>query len=229
MGRPRRDISADTGKHARLARQLSELRPRNTTLADLAKLTGISPSTLSRATKATECPSWKTMLEYLTAFGEDPDDWRPQWDMCATERQRSQAGVPADPAQRAPYQRMMPTSVLDKHTCAVGLRELRIWRGSPTYAAMSHHASKQDQPVAKTTISDVLNAKIVPSVNALKGILAGLGMSPDDPEYDQWLQARRVLEATEMRQKIATKALQHATNRRVHRARPMLSPVRRED
>ncbi|MFE2140866.1 hypothetical protein ACFXA3_03790 [Streptomyces sp. NPDC059456] len=63
----------------------------------------------------------------------------------------------------------------------------------------------------------------------MKGILASLHMNPEDPEYDQWLQARRVLEATEMRNKMAGKALQHANNRRIHRTRPMISCVRREE
>ncbi|MFE9637164.1 helix-turn-helix domain-containing protein [Streptomyces sp. NPDC006463] len=228
-GRPRRKISTEAGKTARLARQLDELRPENYTLDDLEKRTGLSKATLSRATKATACPSWDTMVAYLTAFGEDPNEWRPQWEMCATERQRRKAGVPAEAAQRAAYQRMKPTSVLSLDDCAVGLRELRMWKDNPTYAAMSHLAGKRGQPVATTTISDVLTAKVMPTVSAMKGILAGLGMSPEDPEYDEWLQARRVLEAIEMRQKLAGQALQRATNRRVRRTRPMISFVRRED
>ncbi|MFE2140865.1 hypothetical protein ACFXA3_03785 [Streptomyces sp. NPDC059456] len=89
------------------------------------------------------------MVEYLTAFGEDPNEWRPQWEMCATERQRLKAGVPADPAQRAAYKRMKPTSVLSLHDCTIALRELRMWQDNPTYAAMSHLAGKQGQPVAR--------------------------------------------------------------------------------
>ncbi|MFI2378102.1 hypothetical protein ACH5AO_24040 [Streptomyces sp. NPDC018964] len=94
---------------------------------------------------------------------------------------------------------------------------------------MAHHAVQTGQPVWTTTICDVLNAKILPTVNAMKGILAGLGMETDDPEYNQWLEARLVLEATEMRQKLAAKALQDASNRRVRRVRPMRTVVRRED
>ncbi|MFF7242204.1 hypothetical protein [Streptomyces collinus] len=228
MGRPRRATSA-TDKIGRQARQLAELRPAATTLTTLKELTGLSIATLSRATDSTKCPSWKTMVEYLAAFGEDPSDWRPQWEMCATPAQRRKAGVPQDPAQRAAYQRLMPTSVTSLQDCAIGLRDLRLWKGNPTYASMAHHAAQTGQPVSTTTISDVLNAKILPTVNAMKGILAGLGVEADDLEYNDWLEARLVLEATEMRQKIAAKALQHANNRRTRRVRPMRTIVRRED
>ncbi|MFC7941057.1 MULTISPECIES: helix-turn-helix domain-containing protein [Streptomyces] len=229
MGRPRRENATHTGKIARLARQLAELRPDDIKLKDLAKITGLSPATLSRATAPTKCPSWKTMVEYLTAFGEDPNDWRPQWEMCASERQRREAGIPDDPAQRAAYQRLMPKSVLNLQDCAIGLRDLRLWKGNPTYAAMAHRSTQARQPVSTTTISDILNAKILPTVNAMKGILAGLRMTDSDPEYNDWLEARLVLEATEMRQKTAAKALQHANNRRVPRRRPMRTVVRQED
>lgn len=228
MARPRRDNTAITGKNARLTRQLDELRPDDRTLRELSDLTGLSIATLSRATDPTSCPSWKTMLEYLPAFGEDPDEWRPQWEMCATERQRRAAGVPADPTQRAAYQRLLPKYVLSVYDCAVGLRDLRLWRGDPPYKKMVSRATAAGAPVAQATISDVLNAKILPTEEALKGILTGLGMDANDPEYHEWFEARRVLQAGLMREKLAAKALQHAAKRRVRRTRPMRTVVRPE-
>jgi transcriptional regulator with XRE-family HTH domain len=232
MARPRRNDTAITGKNARLARQFKELRGDDRPLRELSKLTRLSIATLSRVTDPTSCPSWKTTVEYLTAFGEDPDEWRPQWEMCATERQRRAAGVPADPTQRAAYQRLLPKYVLSLHDCAVGLRDLRLWRGNPPYKQMVSRATAADAPVAQATISDVLNAKILPTEEALKGILAGLGMGPDDPEYHEWFEARRVLYATRMREKLAAKAPQYAAKRRVRRTRPMRTMIRsdkRED
>ncbi|MFI6494770.1 hypothetical protein [Streptomyces sp. NPDC050564] len=229
MARPRRDNATPTGKHARLARQLAELRPANTTLKELAKITGLSMATLSRATDPTGCPSWKTLLEYLPAVGENPDDWRPQWEMCATERQRRAAGVPADPTQRAAYQRLLPTHVLNLQDCAIALRDLRLWRGNPPYKQMASRAAAAGTPVALASISDVLNAKMLPTEDALKGILAGLGMTSDEPEYHQWCEARRVLYAGLMREKVAAKALQHSAKRRIRRTRPMRTMIRRED
>jgi transcriptional regulator with XRE-family HTH domain len=229
MARPRRDNATPTGKHARLARQLAELRPAHTTLKELAMITGLSMATLSRATDPGRCPSWKTMLEYLPAFGENPNDWRPQWEMCATDRQRHAAGIPSDPTQRAPYQRLLPTHVLNLQDCAIALRDLRLWRGNPPYKQMASRAAATGTPVALATISDILNAKLLPTEDALKGILAGLGMTGADPEYQQWFEARRVLYAGLMREKVTAKALQHSTKRRVRRTRPMRTMVRRED
>ncbi|WP_327348923.1 hypothetical protein [Streptomyces europaeiscabiei] len=53
-------------------------------------------------------------------------------------------------------------------------------------------------------------------------------MKPDDPEYHGWLEARLVLKATEMRQKIAAKATD-ANDRRIRRTHSMRTVVRRED
>ncbi|MEU6687325.1 hypothetical protein [Streptomyces sp. NPDC046832] len=69
----------------------------------------------------------------------------------------------------------------------------------------------------------------MPTEDALKSILAGLGMTAEDPEYHQWFEARRVLYAGLMREKVAVKALQHSTKRRVRRTRPLRTRVRRED
>lgn len=229
MARPRRENATPTDKLGRLAWQFDQLRPSGVRLTDLSRITGLSPATLSRVTNGKTCPSWATTVQYLTAFGEDPNEWRPQWEMCATERQRRAAGLPADPAQRAAYRRLMPKSVLSLEDCAIGLRHLRMWRGDPSYDLMVHRAAKANQPIARTTISDVLTAKILPTENALKGILAGLEMHPCDPEYHEWLEARLVLKATEMRQKIAAKALQNANGRRIRRTRFMRTVVRRED
>lgn len=62
----------------------------------------------------------------------------------------------------------------------------------------------------------------------MEGPLAGLEMKPDDPEYHGWLEARLVLKATEMRQKIAAKATD-ANDRRIRRTHSMRTVVRRED
>ncbi|MFF0647268.1 hypothetical protein ACFYVV_27110 [Streptomyces tendae] len=229
MARPRRDHAKITGPFARLAKELASLRPEDIPLREISKITGLSAATLSRATDPTRCPSWQTMLEYLPAFGEDPDTWRPMWEMYATERQRRAAGVPADPTQRAAYQRLLPTQVLNLSECAIALRDLRLWRGDPPYKTMVTRAREAGVPISQSTISDVLNGKILATEDALKGILAGLHVGADDPEYHQWLEARRVLKAGRNREKISAKTTQRAANRRILRSRPMRTVVRRED
>ncbi|WP_217235531.1 hypothetical protein [Streptomyces sp. AC555_RSS877] len=229
MARPRRDHTKITGKFARLAKELAALRPEDLTLKEASKLTGLSTATLSRATDPNRCPSWQTMVEYLTAFGEDPNQWRPMWEMYANERQRQVAGVPADRTQRARYQRLRPTHVVNQAEYAIALGDLRLWEGNPPYKLMVSRAREAGVPISQSTISDALSGKILPTEDAVEGILAGLLMNPRDPEYDEWLEARRVLDAGRRREKITAKSLQHSATRRVIRPRPMRTVVRRED
>ncbi|THA82573.1 hypothetical protein E6R61_34795 [Streptomyces sp. LRa12] len=94
---------------------------------------------------------------------------------------------------------------------------------------MVTRAREAGVPISQSTISDVLNGKILATEDALKGILAGLHMDAGDPEYYQWLEARRVLKAGRNREKISAKTTQRAANRRILRSRPMRTVVRRED
>ncbi|MEU0657423.1 hypothetical protein ABZ485_35140 [Streptomyces albogriseolus] len=229
MARPRRDHTKITGKFARLSGELAALRPENVTLKEASKLTGLSTGTLSRATDPNRCPSWQTMVEYLTAFGEDPDQWRPMWEMYANKRQRQAAGVPADRTQRARYQRLRPTHVVNEAEYAIALGDLRLWEGNPPYKLMVSRAHEAHVPISQSTISAALSGKTLPTEDAVKGILAGLLMGPGNPEYSEWLEARRVLDAGRRREKITAKSLQHSTTRRVMRSRPMRTLVQRED
>lgn len=114
-------------------------------------------------------------------------------------------------------------------TTLFGLSELRVWKGNPVYKQIISRALANGGSVAKTTISEVLNGKMLPSEVALEGILLGLGLTAGDPEYGEWFEARRILYASVLRQKIQAKSLSQATKTRVRRVRRMRSTVTREE
>ncbi|MET8771785.1 hypothetical protein [Streptomyces sp. NPDC004658] len=228
-GRPRRDNADKKGPIARLTRQLQELRPAGLTLKQLSTTTGLSVSALSKITDPDQCPPWNSLTAYLVALGEDPNDWRPQWEMCADVHQRRHAGVPELPEQRAAYQRLLPRHVVNLEQFGMGLSELRLWQGDPYYKTIIKRALAKGGSVSKTTLSEAFNGKILPTETALEGILLGLGLHPDDDEYRDWFEARRVLQAGIRREKMEAKALQNANRRRVIRRRFNRSALRRPD
>ncbi|MFF2430865.1 hypothetical protein [Streptomyces mirabilis] len=228
-GRPRRDNAAEKGPLARQARLLQELRPADVTLKQLAGITGLSNSALSKITDPRQCPPWSALTAYLLALEEEPNDWRPQWEMCADPHQRRLAGVPDRPEQRAAYQRTLPRHVVNLEQFGIGLSELRLWKGLPFYKTIIKKALANGGSVSKTTLSYAFNGKILPSETALQGILLGLGLDPEDDEYRDWFEARRVLHAGVMREKIQAKSLQNANRRRVIRIRSTRSTLPRPD
>jgi transcriptional regulator with XRE-family HTH domain len=228
MGRPRRDNTTKPGKNARLARQLDELR-HDKTLSDLRELTGLSIATLSKVTDPTRSPSWATMVKYLTALGEDPDEWRPQWEMCADEAQRRAAGLPTAPEQRSVYQRMHPHRILSQLDFGLALKELRLWRGKPTYAQIVSNALHEGLVISQTTISDIFTGKLLATEYALESILIGLGMKKTDAEYTVWFDVRRALEARRDRHKAEESTLPYAAMGRPRRSRAMHRRIRRKD
>lgn len=171
-------------------------------------LTGLSIATISAARSGKELPSWDTLLKYLKALGiENPEDWRPRWDMLASADQRRAADIPTNPAHHGPrYTWMLPSSVTNLEEFALALNELRMWRDNRPYKTIIRLAAAAGFPVCKTTISNVLNGKKLPSADILKGILHGLDLGPDVPETAQWLDARRLVQAGIMRQQ---RQLQH--------------------
>ncbi|MER6442947.1 helix-turn-helix transcriptional regulator [Streptomyces sp. NPDC001185] len=195
-GRPTTQVDPSKGALEQLAVDLLRLRQyKEMTLEELAKASGLSRATLSAATQGTKCPSWDTMNNYLEAVGEDPSAWRPRWEMIADEKQREAAGLPEAPEQREAVKRMLPTEVGDVESFAVALRQLKVWRRNPTYQKIANVSARHNLAVRQTTICNVFRGSKLPTENALIGVLVGMGLSPKDPEFADWLEKRRELEA----------------------------------
>ncbi|GGP01182.1 hypothetical protein [Wenjunlia tyrosinilytica] len=101
------------------------------TLEQLAERTQLSVSTLATAALGQQCPSWSTLRSYLIACREDADDWRPRWEMLASEYQRLQAGMPERLEQRRVVLQMTPDRVRTVADLKLALRHLRAREGNP--------------------------------------------------------------------------------------------------
>lgn len=196
VGRPATQVDPSKGALEQLAVDLLRLRKyKGLTLEQFAAASGLSRATLSAATQGTRCPSWDTMKSYLQAADEDPSAWRPRWEMIADARQREAAGLPDAPEQRAAVKRMLPSEVMTVHAFAVALRQLKVWQRNPTYQKIANVSARHNLAVRQTTICNVFRGTKLPTENALIGVLVGMGLNPKDPEFSQWVEKRRELEA----------------------------------
>ncbi|MFI9835245.1 helix-turn-helix domain-containing protein [Streptomyces sp. NPDC051913] len=190
-GRPEKSIDPTSGPLGQLALDLKAVRRRSTlTLAQLATHTGLSVATLSAAALGQECPSWQTLRAYLAACGEDADDWRPRWEMLASEHQRLQAGVPERPEQRRVVLQMTPDRVRTVQDLKLALRHLRAREGNPPYKSISRRPNLQGS-IAISTISVLLSPKNdrLPTLEVLMVFLAALGIRHHTAEFRRWLDA----------------------------------------
>ncbi|MFJ8620076.1 helix-turn-helix domain-containing protein [Streptomyces clavifer] len=204
-GRPTTALDPSKGAREQLAFDLLRLREyRSWTLDKLSAESGLSKSTLSAATQGTVCPSWETMTRYLTACEEDPDAWRPRWEMVAEQHQRDSAGLPEDARQRGAFRRIKPNEVQTLPGFAIALRQLKVWQNQPTYGRLSRTAARAGFAVRGTTICNAFGGTKLPTENALLGILVGMGLEQEDPEVAEWIEARRRLEAAAVEEQIIT-------------------------
>ncbi|KUL62451.1 helix-turn-helix domain-containing protein [Streptomyces sp. NRRL S-1521] len=223
-GRPTTKPDPSRGAREQLSFDLLRLREyREWTLDELAAKTGLSRATLSAATQGTTCPSWETMTKYLTACGEDPDAWRPRWEMVAEQHQRDNAGLPQDQQQREAFRRIKPEEIQTLHGFAVALRQLKVWQNQPTYGRISRTAARAGFSVRGTTICNAFGGTKLPTESALLGVLVGMGLNQEDPEIADWLEARRRLEAAAVEQQVFT-ALEASED--APAAEPTTSPTR---
>jgi transcriptional regulator with XRE-family HTH domain len=227
-GRKPRDISSTTGMAAPLALLMQQLRPEDLPLKQLRERTGLSLSALSKVTNPHRVASWQTMTAYLTALGEDPNHWRPVWEKYADDKQRRAAGLPELPEQRAVYQRMLPQHVVDLEGFAIGMLDLVVMQNMP-YKQIVSRARQAGASLSMATISDVCNGKKLPTQSTLEGILLGLGFTEADAEYNEWFQARYVLDATRRREKLQAKDITFRNSGLPRRVRKMRTRVRGQD
>ncbi|MGX1886628.1 hypothetical protein [Streptomyces sp. NPDC055287] len=227
-GRKPRDISSTSGPAAPLALLMQQLRPDNVPLKQLRERSGLSVSTLSKVTNPYRVASWETMTAYLTALGQDPNHWRPVWDKYADEKQRRAAGLPELPKQRAVYRRKLPQHVLHFEDFAIGMLDLIVMQ-NVQYKQIVSRARQAGVSLSMATISDVCNGKKLPTESALEGILRGLGFTEADAEYNEWFQARYVLDATRRREKLQAKDITFRNSGQPRRVRQMRTRVRGQD
>ncbi|MFK0111930.1 helix-turn-helix domain-containing protein [Streptomyces sp. NPDC091217] len=91
MGRPERPVDPEAGPVQRLAHQLRELRTGvgSPSYREMAKTTGISATTLSRAAAGERLPSLDVVRGYACACGADPAEWESRWKEAEAEAART--------------------------------------------------------------------------------------------------------------------------------------------
>ena len=110
MGVPRRERPLESHDTAvlRFAADLRRLREKagNPTYRELSRRAHYSPATLSEAAGGRKLPSLAVTLAYVTACGDDPDDWQARWRAVIAESEAAAAhgGDPPEGDDRpAPY------------------------------------------------------------------------------------------------------------------------------
>ncbi|MFE2716976.1 helix-turn-helix domain-containing protein [Streptomyces mirabilis] len=187
-GRPEKSIDPTSGPLGQLALDLKSVRRRRAlTLEQMAEHTGLSAATLSSAALGEACPSWSTVRAYVTACGEDPDDWRPRWEMLASEPQRLQAGMPQRPEQRHAVLQMTPDRVRTVQDLKLALRHLRAREGNPPYKSITHRPNP-DGKIAVSTISVLISPRNnrLPTIEVLTVFLAAFGIRHIHPAFAAW-------------------------------------------
>ena len=80
MGRLEKPISGSCEALARFASDLRALRSRRVrTYRDLARITGISVTTLSQAASGNVLPTWRTTRLFVLGCGGSLQEWRRRW------------------------------------------------------------------------------------------------------------------------------------------------------
>ena len=156
VGRPEKDIDSMDGSLAQFGIDLKHVRHRAgwPIYEEMSEKTGVALGALSQAALGESCPSWRTLVAYLEYCGEDPEVWRPRWEMLASPAQRLQAGFPVRADQRRAVQIMRPENIRTVAEFALGLRHLRALQGQPPLKVIARTTGH-----GISTISGLLNCK----------------------------------------------------------------------
>ncbi|MER6418299.1 helix-turn-helix transcriptional regulator [Streptomyces sp. NPDC001137] len=92
MGRPERPLDSDGGPVTSLAHELRGLRQRagGITYREMARRSGFSAVTFSRAAAGTQLPTLAVVLAYAEVCGADPREWKRRWWATAEQLSRAQ-------------------------------------------------------------------------------------------------------------------------------------------
>ncbi|MEO3892184.1 hypothetical protein [Nonomuraea sp. B5E05] len=216
MPRPEKPITWD-GPLADLAQALRDLRWRagRPSYRDLEERTRHSRSVLADAAAGYRCPTWEVTRDFVVACGENPDDWRPRWELARAaagkdrpverkpRRPRGEATRAAKPrasvATKAPVSPSAPPDPELARTpmqFRYQLRTLRAWAGNP-FTNPTHRIDGSDLWVPASTMYDALNVK-QSHLPALRVVRAIVTMCIDDAEQvERWLDVWRAINMAE--------------------------------
>jgi predicted transcriptional regulator len=210
MGRQENAITF-TGPVADHAEQLRTIRrSAGLTLDDLARLTGLSKSTLSKAQGGHEFPSWNVTSLFVAACGANVTQWQERW--AGVEQAKAMPkpfGAPSPLKTRPTFRRgepstygalrnlsgppPLPMGVESSADFVKTLRQVKIWAGEPSIRYLAGRAR-----VPRSTLHDVLRLKQgkLPNLDAVCAFLTACGID-DARVISEWVFTWRRLRTAE--------------------------------
>jgi transcriptional regulator with XRE-family HTH domain len=165
MGRREKPIGACNKELSVLALWLRAQRQHaNLTYAQLAKRTGFSPATLSRATKGTRVPSCSVVQAFAEGCGADPEKARSLWKKARCAAQQVQK-----------YSAPRPEYVRNFADLHAAMTELRRKAGNPSLRELERNAGQHSE-LPRSSLSRVLRKQAVPSRDLLKAFVRACGV-----------------------------------------------------
>ncbi len=155
MGRPENDLPP-AGAVSELARWLQRLRERagSPPYREMARMTGLAATTLSRAASGTSRPEWKTVFVYTQACGGDTDKALTLWNRVAEKPPRARGAHSLRNGVRR------PEHVSTRADLVKALNYLRISAGQPSLRQLENIAHDSGgRALPDATVSDLLAGK----------------------------------------------------------------------
>ncbi|MER6563786.1 helix-turn-helix transcriptional regulator [Streptomyces sp. NPDC001027] len=204
MGRRTKElpIESDTSAIVKFAASLRELREKagNPTLASMAKETGVSTASLSKAAGGHELPSWRTTKSYVEVCGADPKQWRNLWEAIRREMRPKEfisgdadesLNLTPEQRRRASWPRMWARwdrtgMILPSHR-SESLLDLRLAMQSlQNYRSLSLRQLARLMPYSHSTVASVLSGTRPVTAFFLRSFLQACGATSLN-EVIQWM------------------------------------------
>ncbi|MGH3939156.1 MAG: helix-turn-helix domain-containing protein [Pseudonocardiaceae bacterium] len=170
---------------AELASSLAALRKRTGSIPyrQMAGMARFSHTTLSRAAKGKDLPTWEVTEAFVNACGDDPDEWRFKWEFARDKQRgmRSAAGEEYSPPGLANPDPLQATTIEEF------VRILRALKLNYDNLSYSEIARRTRRPAS--TVADVFNPqrRRLPSWQLVEAVLRAL--TGGDADLLTWHQA----------------------------------------
>lgn len=190
VGRPEKALDSSASPVALFAQQLRELRYKAgaPTFRDLARWTGLAPTTLSKAMGGDRLPTLAVTLRLVRVLADDEDIWRRRWEQAAAAQRQTGPFPLRSPGTTRTRQENCPRPGLTPAQFVQQMRRLRAWAGNPSLRELYRYGG-----VPASTLSDILRRDRLPRLAVLQAFLHACGV-PEN-EQREWEAAWETLAA----------------------------------
>lgn len=190
MARPERELEA-RGRLRQLAKWLRDQRARaNLAYRQMAEMTGIPATTLSRAASGETLPSRHTVREFARACGANPDKAGQLRDAAAGDWRRHRAGRHTQPGHRGGA--YYPENVISPESLIKALSHLRARAGQPSLEELARRTRDTDRYLPSSTISDLFTGRSQPTLATVLAVATACGEREDGLALwrNAWMRSR---------------------------------------